>query len=68
MEESRYRVIPAWFRMLEGAFGGFTSFLGPERHHAAGGFVASAAGVDGALGAAGAQPVREVEHLWMHPT
>ena len=55
VEEPRQRLTSAWLQRIERAFGSFSSFLGPERHHG------------GGAGGGGA-PQAEVEHLWMHPT
>jgi hypothetical protein len=55
VEEPRQRLTSRWFEKIEKAYGRFSSFLGPERHHGG-----SAVGEDGS-GVRG-------EHLWMHPT
>ena len=34
VEEPRQRLTRAWFEKIERAYGSFSSFLGPERHHA----------------------------------
>ena len=55
VEEPRQRLTSAWFQRIERAFGSFSSFLGPERHHGVG------------AGGGGAHD-SEAEHMWLHPT
>ena len=55
VEEPRQRLTSEWFGRIEKAFGTFSSFLGPERHH---GLAAVAAGGSAKGG----------ERLWLHPT
>jgi hypothetical protein len=57
MEEARYRLSREVFNRIEKAYGPFTSFLGPERHHVTDAYVAGG-GDEAAAGA---------EVLWMHP-
>ena len=55
VEEPRQRLTSRWFEKVERAYGRFSSFLGPERHH---GGSATGAAAEGGVG----------EQLWMHPT